>query len=281
MNKDPASDASRALMMGYREEFPKDIEDKFAEDINRAIARVAVLRKRNPAIEDRVVEAGVFPVINYAMAIGGRFKRGEYLFAEAPDAAVEYSKNIIKGRFPEMEHVIAQDPHAAVVYARDILHKRFPEGEKAISGHSLASALYAEKVIGGRYPEGEAAILKSPFAILAYARGVIKGRWEEAEPTLIEGVLKSGKDWGVAIQYARDVLHGRFPGVEERIAQEAGPALQYCKLAIRGRFPEGYRHIAERNILKDKYFAQAYEKLTGVDLAAEVKAFEAQGLYRD
>lgn len=137
--------------------------------------------------------------------------------------SLEYAKKVLKGRFPEGEAAIGKDPALAFAYAKDVIKGRFPEGENAILkecdrwGTRRFFKKYVIDVAGVRNEEFEAEIKKEVLKghevglAIEYAKKCIGGRWEEIE----RHVLK--EDLGSASVYHTSVYKGRWPALENRI----------------------------------------------------------------
>ena len=96
------------------------------------------------------------------------------------------------------------------------------------------------------FSKNEKEIAQDPRIALDYAQDVIGGRWPEAEETIAQDLYD-------AYKYARDIIGGRWPEVEETIAQDPDTALDYAKDVIKGRFPEGEDKIAKRPFISLSY----------------------------
>jgi len=96
------------------------------------------------------------------------------------------------------------------------------------------------------FSKNEKEIAQDPRIALDYAQDVIGGRWPEAEETIAQDLYD-------AYKYARDIIGGRWPEVEETIAQDPDTALDYAKDVIKGRFPEGEEAIAQDSEQAYKY----------------------------
>lgn len=207
--------------------------------------------------------------------------------------AVQYASAVIKGRWPEAESVIARDASASVAYARDALHGRFVPGEPGVILDAELAAEYAVKVLKAPWPEAEPLIIKNREAAKKYAIEAQKRRWLEAEPLIfsdtqnlyaydqafpdavaarvnidpavaydaalrkgtrdaaLERVLVKSSYYGM--EYARQIIQGRWPEFESAVVGEPETALRYATEVIQGRWPE-----AEPAILKSPYLASEY-----------------------
>lgn len=135
----------------------------------------------------------------------------------------QYAKKVLKGRFPEGEEAIGKDPALAFAYAKEIIKGRFPEGEDAILnetdrwGTRQFLKKYIIDVAGVRNEEFENNIKKEVVKgnevglAIEYARKCIGGRWEDIEPYLVK------EDLGWASQYHTNIHKGRWPQLENRI----------------------------------------------------------------
>jgi hypothetical protein len=70
-----------------------------------------------------------------------------------------------------------------------------------------------------------------------HARNMLKGRFPEGE-------AKIATNGFYACEYARNILHGRFPAGEAAIATDANNSYLYARYVLKGRFPEGEAKIA-------------------------------------
>ena len=102
-------------------------------------------------------------------------------------------------------------------------------------------------VISKLFAKGEAALIagKDPYRLVEYALDIIHGRWPEAEPAIM-------KDPNVAVVYSNRIIRGRWPEAEPAIMKDPNAAMEYSRL-IRGRWPE-----AEPAIMKDPTAAMNY-----------------------
>jgi hypothetical protein len=78
-----------------------------------------------------------------------------------------------------------------------------------------------------------------PVFAYEYARDVINGRWPEVEEAI-------GKNTELAFKYARDVIKDRWPEVEEAISKDAELAVRYAQDVIKGRWLEIEEAISKR-----------------------------------
>ena len=97
-----------------------------------------------------------------------------------------------------------------------------------------------------RLPILEPIIIKNPDILVEYARDVIQGRWKEAEPYII-------KDPSSAYRYAREVIKGRWKEAEPYTIKDPFSAYWYARDVIKGRWKE-----AEPIIIKDPKAAANY-----------------------
>ncbi len=99
-----------------------------------------------------------------------------------PEFAWEAAITVAQKR--KLQHVWAQYPEWAHRYARDIVRKPWPPGEAAIASDPYLAYLYAQTVIKGPWPPGEAAIAGNAELAYWYARTVIKGPWPPGEAAI-------------------------------------------------------------------------------------------------
>jgi len=122
----------------------------------------------------------------------------------------------------KLEHVWAQYPEWAHRYARDIVRKPWPPGEAAIASVPYLAYLYARTVIKGPWPPGEAAIAGNAGLAYLYALEVIEKPWPPGEAAIAGSA-------GSAFLYALDVIGKRWPPGEAAIAGDAKWAQEYQK----------------------------------------------------
>jgi hypothetical protein len=175
-----------------------------------------------------------------------------------PDLPEKYKFRIIAIIAPYSGYKIEDDPQLAYSYA-EFNDARFPKGEAAILRHPSVGNLvgYAEYFIKGRWPEAESRILTDIPEAVMYAQAVIKGRWPELEALLVKG------DLSALMRYAVDVVAvsgERWPAGEKVILSKGSPTqlVQYAKEVIKGRWPE-----AELRINADVTARQAYDAFAG------------------
>lgn len=143
--------------------------------------------------------------------------------SQSPFWGVQYALRVLKGRFPEGEAAIGKEPALAFTYAKEIVKGRFPEGEEAILkdcdrwGNRPLLKKYVIDVACVRNAEFEASIKKEVLKgneiglAIEYAKKCIGGRWEEIEPAILK------EDLGWAVQYHTSVYKDRWPALESRI----------------------------------------------------------------
>ena len=87
-----------------------------------------------------------------------------------------------------------------------------------------------------------------------YAKEIIKGRWPE-----VEDIIKT--DPFFAYRYAKYVIKGRWPEAEPYIMKDFRYAYKYAKETIKGRWPEAERYIMKtrraydyaKDVIKDRW----------------------------
>ena len=140
---------------------------------------------------------------------------------------------------------LALDPHKSM----NLKYKRLKFAEVPELLSSLDAFNYA-KCSGQRRPDLERIILtdpSDPYFAVDYARDVIKGRWIKAEPVIAQ-------DQAAAYQYGLTVLQGKRNKVIERsICTNPKLAYKYAYNVIGGRF-----QMAEAYIIKDPIYAAYY-----------------------
>ena len=102
------------------------------------------------------------------------------------------------------------------------------EEYELLSPHLPQIALYLEDRM---HPDYHKAVMKSPRRAIEYALDVINGRWPEAEPYIM-------KDPYCAYEYALLVIKDRWPEAEENILKDPASAALYAVNIIEDRWPE-------------------------------------------
>ena len=97
-----------------------------------------------------------------------------------------------------------------------------------LSPHLPQVALHLEDQT---HPDYHKAVMKSPRRAIEYAMDVINGRWPEAEPYIM-------KDPYCAYEYALLVIKDRWPEAEENILKDPASAALYAGNVIEDRWPE-------------------------------------------
>lgn len=134
--------------------------------------------------------------------------------------AYNYAEYIIKGRWEAGEKAIASHPRVAYNYAVDILDL----GEPVLASDPVYSRGYAKHILHGPFKLGEIERAKGAQSAYNYAMDDLKGeRFELGEPAIAKAPFWS-------IQYARDVMKGRFPAAEAAIYKDRELALRYDTL---------------------------------------------------
>ena len=93
----------------------------------------------------------------------------------------------------------------------------------------------------------------SPKYALQYAENIIKGRWPEAEPYIMK-VTES------AYFYAKYVIKGRWLEAEENIMKDPYFAAEYAKYILKERWLD-----AESYIMKDEEEWEEYKDYFGIE----------------
>lgn len=145
----------------------------------------------------------------------------------------------------------AKDAKRAQTFAQYILHDMFPEGEESIAKSGVYSYLYAYTALGSRFQAGEQAILEQDNGDYAinYAVNIMRGRWPAAEKKILERPHN-------AVKYARNCIKGEWIEAEPIIATDADSAVSYAINVLQGPFPN-----ADATIAKDSYNSYLYAKL--------------------
>ena len=181
-------------------------------------------------------------IYRYSKLINQRYLPGEQVVAEDPDIAIRYAKLFFVGkRWPEAEPFIAKDAYWSLEYAR-FLNDRFPAGEETILKRKDVGLMvrYAKEVIGGRWPEAEPFIAKDAYWSLEYAR-FLNDRFPAGEKTILKR-----KSVGLMVNYAEEVIKGRWPEAEPFIAKSEDWSLEYARF-LKDRFPAGEEAILKSN----------------------------------
>ena len=205
-------------------------------------------------------------VYYYCRLLGERRPQWEPIVAKDPGYAVKYAKLFFGGkRWPEAEPAIAKDVYWSLQYAKKIIGGRWPEAEPAIAKDAYWSLQYACD-IGRRFPAGEKAILASGDVglMVSYAKEVIGGRWPEAEPR-----IANSDRW--SLDYA-SIIKDRFPAGEKAILKSEYPQLMvdYAKEVIGGRWPEA-EPIIMKNPEASSEYLQLVSKLQGPEASEQLK----------
>jgi hypothetical protein len=103
-------------------------------------------------------------------------------------------------------------------------------------------------VLSKLFAKKEPDMIKNPNVAINYAREVIKGRWPEAEEYIMQ-------DPRMILKYAQDVIKGRWPEAESEIIKDPFWSVKYARDVIKGRWPE-----AEPTIVKHPYQSQQYAR---------------------
>jgi hypothetical protein len=134
-----------------------------------------------------------------------------------------------------------QDGEAAIRFAINVIQGRFPEAEPIIIENGEDIYLYALSAIGGRWLEAEKYIgehlsyfvnqidvseyfYKYAVDIINYAKDVVKGRFPEGE----QAILDSGNPI-MACDYAIEVLKSRWFEAEDLIGSDLKVASLYAE----------------------------------------------------
>ena len=178
----------------------------------------------------------------YSRVISKRWPPGEHIVVKDPEYGIRYTKRFFSGkRWPEAEPIIAQDAKWSLEYASN-LGQRFPAGEEAIlKSKDLSYVLnYAKHVIEGRWPEAEPIIAKSPYWSLEYARNIGR-RFHAGEKAILNS---NNASW--IVNYAQEVIGGRWPEAEPIIVKDARAFLSYAS-KLKLRLPLGEKTILNSN----------------------------------
>ena len=113
-----------------------------------------------------------------------------------------------------------------------------------LSKYNLRKSIF--KYIPYTVQELKNIILSTPDSAIQYAVDVIKGRWPEAESSIMNNPY-------AAMSYAAYVIKGRWPEAESIIMKDPLAAMEYARDVIKGRWPEAESRIMENPLAAMEY----------------------------
>jgi hypothetical protein len=158
-----------------------------------------------------------------------------------PEYLCKYALNVVKGRWPAAEKMIGEEVSCWEEYLSFLLKKDKDALVAACKSRDVFAMWYAEFVAEGEWKPGERAILKGKDWVSFYYARAMGRRWEPGEKKILVG-----KDPSTCLDYAEEVIKGRWPEAEKFILKDAHSCLKYAEEVIKGRWLE-----AETVILKD------------------------------
>ena len=111
-------------------------------------------------------------------------------------------------------------------------------------------------------PDLERMVMVEPGWALDYATNIIKGRWPEAEPYILQ-------ELHTAYWYAINVVKDRWPEAEPIIAEDPTLALMYNCSFIKHRWPEAEQYFDPRG--KDAHIIGLYIDRFKAEIEADQK----------
>ena len=105
---------------------------------------------------------------------------------------------------------------------------------------------YHKLVLSTSTNKDPSTISKDPAAAIEYAINVVKGKWPEGETAISQSSYS-------AFKYVSEIIKGRWPMGESAISQDSRYAYLYAKDILKKRWPEG-----EPAISKDSHYASLY-----------------------
>ena len=113
-----------------------------------------------------------------------------------------------------------------------------------LSKYNLRKSIF--KYIPYTVQELKNIILSTPDSAIQYAVDVIRGRWPEAESSIMNNPY-------AAVKYAVYVIKGRWPEAESNIIKDPYAAVEYAIKILKRRWPE-----AESSFMEMPYSAMSY-----------------------
>ena len=183
----------------------------------------------------------------------------EPLIAKSGVASAGYAMYVTDQRFPAGEPAIIKagmeddfdGPYKLSEYMEMFINGPWPEAEPALANHGDLSLTYALDNLGSqRFLEGEANMAKFDIdSSIIYARDILKGRWPLLENNILEAshdAVEEGYDYAPlrsALKYIKHIIKGPWKEMEPLLAQDAGTSFKYSGLLGR-RFTQGESAIA-------------------------------------
>jgi hypothetical protein len=184
---------------------------------------------------------------------GEKFLLGMSAADGGPEYLCKYALNVVKGRWPAAEKMIAEEVSCWEDYLSFLLKKDKNALVAACKSMDVFALWYAEQVAEGEWKPGERAILKGKDWVSYYYARAMGRRWEPGEKKIL-----AGKDPGTCLDYAEEVIKGRWPEAEKLILKDAHSCLKYAEEVIKGRWPEAEKVILKNAILEDDDLCFAY-----------------------
>ena len=249
----------------------QDVEESFEQFFTEAKRKV---RKPNKLERTNPLSAAIYA----SEVVQGRVPELEPLILTEPTAIAQYIWFAIKGRWKEAEETIANiKPSVTTLYALEILKDRWInipdipkeialQAEENIKNSPGTAAYYATDIIKGRWPEAEETILSEPDSKEDYINFLKSINYQDVEesfelyfteanvrpPTEIEK-----KDFVSGLFYAKNVLHGRWPELEQKLLNLGSAAVlslyTYAKEVIKDRWPEAEPFIIDAGTVAPDY----------------------------
>ena len=207
----------------------------------KRLEREMLLKAHDYDLADDIVEYA--SVITKARWPGGeKFLLGMSERDGGPECLCEYVRNVVKGRWPAAEKMIAEDAGCWDDYLSFLRKKDKIALVAACKSRDVFAMWYAEEVAKDKWKHGERAILEGKDWVSYYYARAMGRRWEPGEKKIL-----AGKDPRTCLDYAEEVIKGRWPEAEKVLLKDADSCFEYAKEVIKGRWPE-----AEKVLLKDK-----------------------------
>lgn len=194
--------------------------------------------------------------LKYAKHTKKPFPKGEDAISKKGIDSVEYAR-FFKIRFKKCEETLLKDKYVGniIEYLKLLIDigETWEEGKKELLSTSLGAYTYCN-ILNKRDPEAERVILndnRNIHMILNYTRDVIKGRWPDGEKKILSFFIKNHKqnneedDYDVLFDYAKGVGE-RIPIFEPYLVKSVR-AMNYAIDIIKGRWPELEKRIRKFN----------------------------------
>lgn len=191
-------------------------------------------------LADNIVEYAS-KVIKARWPAGENFLLGMSEDDGGPEYLCKYVLDVVKGRWPAAEKMIAEEVSCWEEYLSFLFKKDKDALVAACKSRDVFAMWYAEQVAEGEWKPGERAILKGKDWVSFYYARAMGRRWEPGEKKIL-----AGKDPSTCLDYAEEVINGRWIEGEKIIKTDPQAAYHYAKDVVKGRWIE-----AEKVILKD------------------------------